>query len=153
MTTDDLLTPRIRGGIGADEKYWDYLATGEFRLPRCSGCGRWMWPAHWRCGECGSWDLDWEAVEPVGTIYAWTRTWYSFDRVRERADQVPYVVALTEIPAAGNTRVLGVLTGPEDRLDIGAPVTGLIRPASPQAKGYATICWQLNDAEESNVSL
>src|SRR5436853_612755 len=57
---------RIVGGIGADEPYWEYLEQGEFRLPRCAGCHQWMWPAHFRCGECGSWDQEWVQREPTG---------------------------------------------------------------------------------------
>jgi uncharacterized OB-fold protein len=133
----------IRGGIGADERYWEALEEGRFVLPRCSGCQRWMWPAHFRCGVCGSWDVDWQDVEPVGSVYSFTRTWYSFDRVRERADQVPYVVVLAEIPAAGNSRVLGVLKGDETGLASGAAVHGEIDPPSLLTKGYATIRWVL----------
>jgi uncharacterized OB-fold protein len=137
------LDNRVPGGIAADDRYWEGLEEGRFLLPRCPGCQRWIWPAHWRCGECGSWEIGWEDVEPVGTVYAWTRTWYSFDRIKERADQIPYVVVLAEIPAAGGTRVLGVLKGDESGLRIGAPVAGEIDPPAPAAKGYATIRWKI----------
>jgi uncharacterized OB-fold protein len=139
---------RITGGIGADDPYWQALEDGSFRLPRCAACQRWIWPAHHRCGTCGSWDQEWVPVEPAGTIYAWTRTHYSFDRVRERADQIPYVVALTEIPAAGNTRVLGVVHGDDSGVRIGAPVRGVILPPSPTTKGYGTITWVLEDGAD-----
>ncbi len=132
---------RIQGGIDADERYWQGLEENRFLLPRCTGCGRWMWPAHWRCGECGSWESDWVDTEPVGTLYSWTRTWYKFDRVLERAADVPYVVALAELPQAGNSRVLGVLKGDESNLRIGVPVRGEIQPPSPVSKNYATIRW------------
>jgi uncharacterized OB-fold protein len=134
---------RIAGGVAADDRYWESLEEGEFRVPRCDGCERWMWPAHWRCGECGSWDISWQSVDPLGTVYSWTRTWYAFDRVAERADQVPYVVVLTELPQAGGIRILGVLRGDESGLRIGAPVTGSIDPPSPRSKGYASIRWSL----------
>ncbi|MGH8997922.1 MAG: Zn-ribbon domain-containing OB-fold protein [Acidimicrobiia bacterium] len=134
---------KISGGIGADEPYWEHLAAGEFRLPRCAGCGRWTWPAHWRCGECGSWDLDWVALDPTGVVYSWTRTWYAFDRTRERAGQVPYVVVLAEVTGAGGARVMGVLAGDEDGLRIGAPVVGTIEPPSEQSLGYPALRWSL----------
>jgi len=141
--TYQFLENRISGGIGADDRYWESLEEGHFRLPRCAECLRWMWPAHWRCPECGCWEQEWVDVEPVGTVFAWTRTWYSFDRVRERADQVPYVVVVAEIPAAGEARVLGMLGGSEEGLEIGTPVHGIIAPPSPVSKGYATIQWVL----------
>lgn len=82
-------------------------------------------------------------MEASGTVYSWTRTWYVFDRTRERADQVPYVVVLAEIPQAGSARVIGALSGPEDGLRIGAPVVGTIVPPSPRTKGYPAMTWRL----------
>ena len=135
------LENRIAGGVAADDHYWEGLEEGRFRLPRCAECKIWIWPAHWRCGTCGSWETEWQDVDPVGILYSYTRTWYAFDRIKEREGQVPYVVALAEIPAAGNTRVIGMLKGDESALRIGAPVRGEIDPPSPLSKGYATIRW------------
>ncbi|MFG1192052.1 Zn-ribbon domain-containing OB-fold protein [Xanthobacter flavus] len=134
---------RIVGGIGADDEYWRGLERGEFRLPRCAGCGRWTWPAHFRCGACGDWEMEWQALEPKGTIYSWTRSWYAFERVKERTVDLPYVTALVAIPEAGGARVLGVLVGDETQLRVGAPVIGEILPPSEKAKGYASIVWRL----------
>ena len=132
---------KISGGIGADDPFWEALEAGEFRLPRCAGCGRWTWPAHWRCGECGSWEFGWAAVEPAGTLYSWTRTWYAFDRTRERAGDVPYVVALVEVDGTDGARVLGVLSDEEAPPKIGARVRGSIRPPSEKSLGYPSIVW------------
>lgn len=134
---------RITAGIGADDPYWESLEAGEFRLPRCAGCQGWMWPAHWRCGQCGSWDLEWVALPPTGVIYSWTRTWYAFDRTTERAEDVPYVVLLVEVAGADGARVMGVLAGAEDGLKIGAPVAGTIDPPSEKSKGYPALRWWL----------
>jgi uncharacterized protein len=136
-------THQIAGGIGADERYWEALEEGTFELPRCADCKRWMWPAHFRCGQCGCWEQLWEPVDPVGSVYAWTRCWYTFDRTVERAADVPYVVVLAEVPAADGARVAGVLRGPDDQLRIGAPVRGQIDAPSAKTKGYATIRWEL----------
>ena len=133
----------ITGGIAADDAYWAALEAGELRLPRCAGCGRWTWPAHWRCGECGSWEFDWTALQPRGSVYSWTRTWYAFDRTKERAQDVPYVVVLAEIDGAGGARAMGVLAGDDAGLKIGAPVAGTILPPSEKAKGYPSIVWSL----------
>jgi uncharacterized OB-fold protein len=134
---------RIVGGIGADDEYWRALEDGTFRLPRCAGCGSWMWPAHFRCGKCGTWDMHWAEIPPTGTVYAWTRTWYAFDRVRERAGDVPYVTILAEVAGAGGPRVLGMLEGTESGLKVGASVRGVIKPPAEKSKGYPSICWQL----------
>lgn len=135
---------RISGGIGADDEFWKALEVGALRLPRCASCERWIWPAHFRCGQCGSWELRWDEVAPEGVVYSWTRTWYSFDRTKERAEDVPYVVALVEIPHAGNVRVLGMLDGDESTLAIGASVTGTIHPPAEKSKGYPSITWSLS---------
>ena len=79
----------------------------------------------------------------IGTVYAWTRCWYTFDRTTERAPDLPYVVVLTEIPAADGARVIGVLRGAEQQLRIGAPVRGYIDAPSAKTKGYAAIRWVL----------
>ncbi len=120
------------------------MEAGEFRLPRCAGCSRWTWPAHWRCGECGSWEFTWSRLEPVGTVYSWTRTWYPFDRTRERADDVPYVVVLVEVDGADGARVLGVLAGDEAPLKIGARVSGTILPPAEKTKGYPSVVWSVS---------
>lgn len=135
----------ITGGINADGPFWDHLERGEFRLPRCAGCGRWMWPAHFRCGSCGSWDQEWVPRPLEGTIYSWTRTWYVFDRTQERADDLPYVVLLVEIPDTDGARVLGVLEASDEDLRIGAPVVGSVKAPSAKSKGYPSIVWAIGE--------
>jgi uncharacterized OB-fold protein len=137
---------RIVGGIGADDGYWRGLEEGEFRLPRCASCKRWFWPATFRCGQCGSWEFEWVAVEPRGTVYAWTRARLPFERCIERAEDLPFVTVLAEVPHAGNARVMGVLKGGERDLRIGAPVRGEILPPTAKAKGYASIVWAIGDS-------
>jgi uncharacterized OB-fold protein len=140
----------IPGGIHADEPYWNFLAAGDFRIPQCDSCGKWIWPAHWRCGVCGSWDSTWKQVEPKGTIYSWTRTWLAFERVRERAADIPYVVILAELAHVGGARVLGVLDGDSmAELRVGLPVRGIIAPRDPKTKGYPSILWRLDESATS----
>lgn len=136
----------IVGGIGADQRYWESLEEGVFRMCRCAACQQWMWPALWRCPHCGGWDQQWAEVSPVGTVYSWTRSWIAADRTTERAGELPYVVILAELPHAGGARVLGELLGPEDGLDIGVPVRGTIMAPSPRTRGYASIRWSLAPA-------
>ena len=134
---------KIIGGNGADDEYWRGLEQGIFRISRCVGCLHWMWPAHYRCGRCGSWEFEWVALEPAGTIFSWTRTWYAFDRVLERKADIPYVTILAEIPAAGGARVLGMMKGDETGLRIGATVRGSIDPPCEKSKWYPAIRWEL----------
>jgi len=138
---------RIRGGIGADGPFWDALEEGAFRLPRCEGCDEWTWPAHFRCGRCGSWESRWEDVEPAGTIYTWTRNHLVSDVLKERRADLPYVTLLVELPQAGGVRIAGVLTGDESKLRIGARVRGEVRPPEERSRGYATMVWRIVDEE------
>ncbi len=133
----------ITGGINADDGFWEGLDDGELRMPRCGDCRAWRWPANWRCAECGSWDQEWVVVEPAGTVYSWTRSWMAFDRTTARGPDVPYVVILAEIPGAGDARVLGVLQGDEQRLEIGAPVAARVLPADARSLGYPSVGWEL----------
>lgn len=134
----------ISGGINADAPFWEYLADGELRLSRCVDCRRWMWPAHYRCGACGSWDIGWDQLEPVGSVYSWTRTWYPFDRTQGRAEDLPFVVVLAEVDGSDGARVLGVLGGDESSLAVGARLHGEIQPPSAKSLGYPSIVWTLD---------
>jgi uncharacterized protein len=136
---------RITGGIGADDRFWESLEDGEFRLPRCADCATWMWPAHFRCAACGSWEQVWEQVEMRGRVYSWTRTHQVYDRTKERAAELPYVVVVAELPAADGARVVGMLAGPDERVRCGAAVRGHIEPPAEASKGYATVRWSVVD--------
>ncbi len=110
---------------GLDQPYWDGLREGELRVQRCGQCGVWIWGPQWICGACHTFDPGWEAVEPVGTVYSWARSHYPF--ITELADRIPYVTVLVELPAAGNRRVLGILTGDDaGSVRIGERVVGHI---------------------------
>ena len=141
---------RLIGFYDAGDEFWEALEEGVFRLSRCGGCHRWNWEAingspTFRCGDCGSWDVVWEEIEPVGTVYAWIRTNQPFDGVMERKEDVPYVTVETEIGGPGGPRVVGVLKGSDDGLRVGARVRGSIDPPSPKTKGYPSVRWALAD--------
>ncbi|WP_220129729.1 Zn-ribbon domain-containing OB-fold protein [Sphingomonas chungangi] len=141
--TYSFLQHKISGAIEADDEYWRWLEEGEFRLPRCASCDHWTWPAHFRCGQCGSWEFAWTPVTLEGAIFSWTRSWYAFDRVMERKEDVPYVSLVVELPQAGGARVMGVLTGDDSRAAIGAKVRGTILPPSPKTKHYPSVTWAI----------
>jgi uncharacterized OB-fold protein len=73
-----------------------------------------------------------------GTIYSWTRTWYSF--IEERAG-APYVTVLVELPEAGHVHVLGIYQGTDERLQTGARVTGRIVAPSDSTFGLPSVVW------------
>lgn len=125
-----------------DFPYWDGLSHGELRIQRCATCAAWNWPADWRCPACGSYELGWEAVEPVGTVYSWIRTHVPF--VPAYADLVPYVNVLVELPQAGGARLMGLLTADDSDVRIGAAVQGSFQAPSARTLDLAVLTWSLS---------
>lgn len=124
-----------------DAPHWEGLRQGELRIQHCAHCDRWTWSPRPICPGCHASDLEWPAVEPVGTIFSWTRTWQAFSP--EVSGHLPYVVVNVELPAAGHRRVLGVLLdGDAADVRIGATVKGEIEPAVDPA-GYPLLRWRL----------
>ncbi|MBA4024858.1 MAG: DNA-binding protein [Gordonia sp.] len=108
---------------GLDQPYWDGLREGKLLLQRCGACAQWIWGPQWLCGTCHTFDPLWEEVDPVGTVYSWSRSWYPF--ITELADRTPYITVLVELAGAGNRRVLGILLGDEmQNVRIGDAVSG-----------------------------
>jgi uncharacterized OB-fold protein len=128
------------GQIGAEGRYWDALDEGRLELPRCKGCGKWHWPAVWRCGECGSWEHEWVEQPMAGTIFTWTRTHHRFGGTEGIA--VPYVTVLVELDAVP-IRLQGLLEGEEQGLKIGAKVTGRVDRTSFGEARIPSLRWKL----------
>ncbi len=132
---------------GLDQPYWDGLAEGELRLQRCRDCATWIWSPQSVCGNCYSFDLNWEAVEPVGTVYSWSRSWYPY--IKELTDRLPYVSVLVELHDAGDRRVLGLLTDdPEQTPRIGDRVVGVFEGRSGEP--WPLLRWQRAESTEGS---
>lgn len=126
---------------GLDAPHWAGLRDGRLLLQRCRACDGWIWSPRPICPACHSFDLDWQPVEPVGTVYSWTRTWQPF--TRESTGHLPYVVVLVELTTAGRRRVLGVLSHADGVTPrIGAAVRGHIE-APPDEEHWPLIRWEL----------
>ncbi|MUL65964.1 hypothetical protein BOO86_15920 [Mycobacterium sp. CBMA 234] len=131
---------------GLDEPHWDGLRAGQLLIQRCAGCGEWIWSPRPICPGCHSFDMHWEAVEPSGTIYSWTRTWQPF--TKESTGHLPYVVVLVALTGAGGRRVLGVLAEADGVTPtIGAPVRGEIQQP-PDAEHWPLVRWHLEGQEK-----
>lgn len=111
---------------GLDAPFWEALQHDQLVLQRCQDCRAWIWAPQWCCPECLTLEPGWEAVEPRGRVFTWTRTWQPF--TPELADHVPFLTVVVELPHAGGRRLLGLLDGDQDRDPaIGAEVTGVFR--------------------------
>lgn len=128
---------------GADGPYWRALEDGGLELPRCASCGRWQWPAVWRCGECGSWDQTWTGVEMTGRVYSWTRTHHRFGGTE--AIDLPFVTVVVELPEAGGIRLTGLLDGDTEAVAVGAAVTGAVDETVFNGAPIPTIRWRLKE--------
>lgn len=128
---------------GVDTPHWEGLRAGQFLIQRCRGCRSWTWAPLPICPSCHSFDMGWEPVELTGTIYSWTRTWQPF--TPESRGHLPYVNVLVELPAAGNRRVVGVLTGVDEVTPrVGQRVTGSIEQP-PDDRYWPLVRWQLSE--------
>lgn len=123
--------------------FWRGLERGVVQVPRCTGCDAWVWPARPGCPHCGSGDLDWTPVEPTGRVFSWTRVWYPF--VPERADSLPYVVAVVELDVAPEVRMLGIFDGVDDQVHIGAAVAATIAAPTAPTLGLPSLRWSRLD--------
>jgi uncharacterized OB-fold protein len=85
--------------------------------------------------------FDWVEVQPEGTVFSWTRTWYPF--VPARAEALPYVTLVVELPEAGGVRLLGLLDGDDEHLAIGRAVAGVVTPANPDTLDLPSLRWRL----------
>ncbi len=129
------------GPVGAETRYWEALIEGHLELPRCVSCGRWHWPAVWRCGDCGGWDHEWKRTSLSGSVFSWTRTWHKFGGAE--SFDIPFataLVTLAEVPV----RLIGAVEGSEAGLHIGASVTGRIGRTPFGEHRIPAIRWSLD---------
>ncbi|WP_167104512.1 Zn-ribbon domain-containing OB-fold protein [Mycobacterium sp. DL592] len=130
---------------GLDGPHWDGLRSGRLTLQQCSECSTWIWSPRPMCPHCHSFQLSWRDVDPIGTIFSWTRTWQPF--TRESTGHLPYVVVLVELPAAGGRRIVGVLADADGVTPtIGAPVRGHIEQP-PDDRHWPLIRWHLEEGD------
>jgi len=131
---------------GADGRYWAGLREGRLELPQCDACGLWRWPAVWRCGDCGSFDLTWKPVPMVGRVYSWTRTWHPFGGTEGVG--VPFVSLIVELPGAGGRRLVGILEDAQAAdPQIGAAVEGFVSSTRFDGTDIPTIKWRLVESK------
>ncbi len=127
---------------GLDATYWQGLQENKLMIQRCDDCQRWQWGPEWICHGCHSFELSFEEVEPVGTIYSHERVWHPVHPALK--DQGPYIVVLVELSNAANVRIVGNLLGdPEQVIPIGAEVTGVFEHHADDDPAYTLLQWQL----------
>lgn len=94
--------------------FWEGLAEGRLRLPRCLRCSAVIWYPRALCSECGGTDVEWFDATGRGTIYSFTVVHHGEGDFRAAA---PFVVAYVELEEG--PRVLTNLLGDPGRLAVG----------------------------------
>jgi uncharacterized OB-fold protein len=125
---------------GLDLPYHEGLRDHRLVLPHCRSCGTWTWPPDVVCWNCHTFGLDWAETRPEGRIYSWTRVWHPARP--ELASDVPYIIALVELPQASGVRLIGNLLGPGDQaVACGTPVTGVFEDSA--AGDFTLLQWTI----------
>jgi uncharacterized OB-fold protein len=57
-------------GPGHDT-FWDWCGKGELRLPRCTACGKLLWPVVDTCDHCGGGAFTWERQSGRARLLGW----------------------------------------------------------------------------------
>lgn len=125
---------------GLDTAYYEAVARHELVVQKCQDCGTFQWGPEWICHKCRSLNVGWAQVEPKAKIYSWERVWYPVHPAV--AESLPYVVALVELPQAGNVRMIGNLLGDAtEPIVIGADVEAVFED-HPGEFPYTLVQWQ-----------
>jgi uncharacterized OB-fold protein len=122
---DDFPLPDVTDPLTAP--YFAAAANGELRVPRCDGCGRYVWYPAEQCAECGARAMPWVRVAGTGTLFSWAVVRRAF--LPAFADKVPFVsalVALSEDP--GVRLVTHLVDAAPERLAAEIPVEAVFRP-------------------------
>jgi uncharacterized protein len=88
------------------DRFWEFTAAGEVRLPRCGSCGRWLPVSIRRCPDDGAMP-DWQLVPSTGRVYSMTVVHHSF--LPAGSTEVPYAVALVELDGVDGVRLLAAV--------------------------------------------
>jgi uncharacterized OB-fold protein len=97
--------------------FWDGVAAGELRLPRCDRCGAFVWYPEETGAHCDGAGLTWETLPGTGTVYTHTTVRRAFPPSTE-ADDLPVVVVLVEPDGAPGVRLVSNLDGGEPAIGL-----------------------------------
>ncbi|MCC6437538.1 MAG: OB-fold domain-containing protein [Acidimicrobiales bacterium] len=127
-------------GDGLDRPFWEGLQQEQLVIQRCNACQGWQWGPEWVCHRCRSFDLRWEETPAEGILYSHQRIWHPVHPAL--AEQGPYIVALVQLPAADDVRIVGNLIGdPHQELRIGSRVQGVFEHHPDDDPAHTLLQW------------
>jgi hypothetical protein len=94
------------------QPFWDAARRRELVIPRCDGCGFWIWQPKPVCPRCHQDAITWTPVSGDGTVASWTVIRPPV--LPAYADLVPFVILLVELEEG--VRLVGQLVGDDGQL-------------------------------------
>jgi len=111
----------------ANRFFWEGAARGELLVLRCQECGFLAHPSPDRCPRCAARALVAARMSGGGTVYSFTIVRRAFHP--GFAAEIPYVVALVELPEQAGLKILSrVVNAAPEAVRIGLPVEPVIVP-------------------------
>ncbi|MSQ42029.1 MAG: DNA-binding protein [Dehalococcoidia bacterium] len=125
---------------GLGKEFWDAVRRHELVVQRCNDCKQYQWGPEYICYHCHSFNLGYQKVSGRGRLYTWERVWHPLHE--KVADRVPYIIAIVELPDAGNVRMVGNLVGdPLQQVRIGSEVEVVFEDHAT-ADPYTLVQWR-----------
>ena len=114
-------TPRPDTADWNTREWWDLVKQHKFTVQRCAACGTFRHPPNPVCYKCRSFEYEWAPVSGAGKVFTYTIVTHPTNPLYK--DQVPYNVAVIELPDAGGVRMMGnILECSNDGIRVGMPV-------------------------------
>ncbi len=117
ITRDTFPLPDVDDPLVAP--YFAGAARGELVVPKCDGCGRYVWYPEEACPSCGG-VLVWTPVSGRGTLFTWVVVRRAFLPAFE--DKVPFVSALIALEENPAVRIVAYVDADPDALVADQPV-------------------------------
>jgi uncharacterized OB-fold protein len=107
--------------------FWERAAQRQLAIPRCDGCGAYVWYPEPECPACNGETLTWVPMSGRGTLYSWVVVHHAF--LPAFAGKVPFVPALVALEEDPAVRVVTSMVdcAPEDLVG-DMPVSVVFRP-------------------------
>lgn len=102
--------------------FWEHAKKHELVVQKCSDCGNYQHPPELICGQCHSFNYEWEKVSGKGTVYSYMITHNPPMPILK--DKVPFNTVMVELEDANHLRMYGNLIDgtPHEEIKIGMPV-------------------------------
>jgi uncharacterized OB-fold protein len=88
-------------------EYWAGAARGELLIPRCGGCGDYVWYPRETCPSCQATQMPWVVVSGRGTLFSWCLVDHPL--FPPFADKTPYVTGMVALEEDPRVRIVTLI--------------------------------------------